>query len=67
MSNKEVEVVERNFCILGESPHWSEAKQCLYYIDYLGKKIWRYDPATGENKCLQVALISYYTALPSLK
>ena len=55
MSERNVEILARNSCQLGEGPHWSEAEQCLYYIDIFGKKVCRYDPATNENKSLQVA------------
>ena len=34
--------------ILGESPLWSVAEQCLYYVDIPGREVRRFDPATGE-------------------
>ena len=33
---------------LGESPLWSVAEQCLYYVDIPGREVRRFDPATGE-------------------
>lgn len=32
-------------CTVGEGPLWDVAEQALYFIDLLGKKLWRYDPA----------------------
>ena len=32
---------------LGESPVWSGAEQCLYYVDIPGREVLRFDPATG--------------------
>jgi len=58
-ANLEVEVLVPNFCQLGEGPHWSEVEQCLYYIDFVGKKICRFDPETNENKFVQVRSQSY--------
>ena len=33
---------------LGESPLWSVAEQCLYYVDIPGREVRRFDPASGE-------------------
>ncbi|MBV8500903.1 MAG: SMP-30/gluconolactonase/LRE family protein [Paucibacter sp.] len=35
---------------LGESPLWSVAEQCLYYVDIPGRELRRFDPASGELK-----------------
>ena len=53
--NLEVEVLVPSFCQLGEGPHWSEAEQCLYYVDIVGKRVCRYDPEEKENKFVQVS------------
>lgn len=37
--------------VLGESPMWHPAEQCLYYCDIAGHEVRRFDPATGE--CLR--------------
>lgn len=34
----------------GEGPVWDVADQALYYIDIIGKKVFRYDPVTGEQR-----------------
>jgi len=36
--------------LLGESPVWSVAEQCLYYVDIPGRQVLRFDPATGDVK-----------------
>ena len=35
---------------LGECPLWSVAEQCLYWIDIAGRRVHRYDPATGLDR-----------------
>jgi sugar lactone lactonase YvrE len=57
-SSAKVEIAVPNFCQLGEGPHWSLEEQCLYYIDIFGKKVCRYDPATKENKFIEVCNFS---------
>jgi len=34
--------------LLGESPVWSVAEQCLYHLDIPGREVRRFDPATGD-------------------
>ena len=34
---------------LGEGPHWDIKSQTLYHVDILGKKILKFDPATGTR------------------
>jgi sugar lactone lactonase YvrE len=36
-------------CMIGEGPVWDAAEQALYFIDILGKKVLRFDPANGET------------------
>ncbi len=57
-SSPKVDAVVPNFCQLGEGPHWSSEEQCLYFIDIFGKKVCRYDPATKENKFIQVQTLN---------
>ncbi len=35
---------------LAECPLWSVAEQCLYWIDITGRRLHRYDPATGLDR-----------------
>ena len=48
---------------LGEGPVWSEAEQALYWIDCEKPAAYRYDPATGENRSLDLPLDSPLGAL----
>src|SRR5262245_10774287 len=43
---------------LGEGPLWSEAEQALYWLDCLKPAVYRYDPAPGENRKLDLPLDS---------
>jgi sugar lactone lactonase YvrE len=36
--------------LVGESPVWDADAQLLYWIDILGKAVWRYDPADGSTR-----------------
>ena len=42
--------IETQRCIIGEGPVWDVAEQALYFIDILGRKVLRFDPATGETQ-----------------
>jgi L-arabinonolactonase len=46
--------VDTQRCIIGEGPVWDVAEQALYFIDILGKKVLRFDPATGATKSWDV-------------
>lgn len=35
---------------VGEGPVWDVAEQAMYYIDILEKKVFRWDPATGDHR-----------------
>ncbi len=39
---------------LGESPLWSVAEQCLYYVDIAERQVLRLDPANGDLKRWQL-------------
>ncbi len=47
--------MDRVSCVLdikaesGETPVWSVAEQCLYWVDQQACKLNRFDPATGQN------------------
>lgn len=36
-------------CQLGEGPVWDPEAHVLYFTDVVGQRLWRYDPATGEE------------------
>jgi L-arabinonolactonase len=46
--------VETQRCIIGEGPVWDVAEQALYFIDILGKKVLRFDPANGQTQTWDV-------------
>ena len=37
-------------CQLGEGPLWHPMEKCLYWADIPQKKLYKYDPATGEHE-----------------
>jgi L-arabinonolactonase len=37
-------------CSVGEGPVWDVAEQALYWIDILGRRVFRHDPATGQTR-----------------
>ena len=39
---------------VGEGPLWDEERQVLYWVDILSSLLYIYDPATGENRVLDV-------------
>ena len=39
---------------VGEGPLWDEERQLLYWVDILSSLLYIYDPATGENRVLDV-------------
>ena len=39
---------------VGEGPLWDEEWQVLYWVDILSSLLYIYDPATGENRALDV-------------
>lgn len=41
-------------CMVGEGPVWDVDEQALYFIDILGKKVLRFDPASGETRSWDV-------------
>lgn len=53
MSNVELVVDARNE--LGEGPVWSVREQALYWVDIIGKRIHRLDPASGATATYEVA------------
>jgi sugar lactone lactonase YvrE len=45
-----VRVAVASAALLGESPMWHPREQCLYYCDIPGRKLQRFDPASGSLK-----------------
>lgn len=43
------EVVVNLPSVTGEGPLWNEAEQALYWVDIPPGRLYRFDPATGEN------------------
>lgn len=41
-------------CGVGEGPVWDVAEQAMYYIDIIGKQVFRWDPASGEHRAWNV-------------
>ena len=39
---------------VGEGPLWDEERQVLYWVDILSSLLYIYDPATGENRALDI-------------
>ncbi len=39
---------------LGEGPIWDSEEQVLYWLDIMGERLFRYDPASGENRSYHV-------------
>ncbi|MFO7276704.1 MAG: SMP-30/gluconolactonase/LRE family protein [Pseudomonadota bacterium] len=41
-------------CLVGEGPVWDVAQQALYFVDIVGKKLHRHEPATGATRSWDV-------------
>ena len=48
MPRMEITKLDLPKCKVGEGPVWDVAEQALYYIDILERKVFRWDPASGE-------------------
>ncbi len=46
--DRQVEVAAATSTLLGETPVWDPSLGLLVWVDILGKRVWRYRPATGE-------------------
>jgi sugar lactone lactonase YvrE len=46
----QIEVVVDAGAIIGESPTWAAAEQALYWIDVKKPALYRFDPATDEQR-----------------
>ena len=41
-------------CLVGEGPLWDVAEQALYFVDIVGRKVHRYDPASETTRSWDV-------------
>jgi sugar lactone lactonase YvrE len=59
MSQFHVQVISKEAIDWGESPHWDETRQKLYYVDCFTKCIHQIDPENG--KCERFDIVGQYT------
>lgn len=52
-----IERVPTEHCMVGEGPLWDVAEQALYFIDIVGKSVYRYDPRTALTRSWNVGQI----------
>lgn len=43
-----IERIGHQRCKVGEGPVWDVAEQALYFVDVLGRGLWRHDPVSGQ-------------------
>jgi sugar lactone lactonase YvrE len=46
--------VDTRHCLVGEGPVWDVTEQALYFVDIVGRKVHRFDPADGETRSWDV-------------
>lgn len=49
--------------VVGEGPVWDELEQILWWIDILGERLHRYDPAADENTVVELGTVPGAAAL----
>jgi len=52
--NHEVEVVVEATATLGEGTNWDANRQCLYWVDIVGKELHVFDPQDGSDRMIDV-------------
>ena len=52
ISQSKVQCVNQKRSLLGESPVWSEAEECLYWVDIEGLSFNRFEPSTSKYTSL---------------
>ncbi|XP_041834791.1 regucalcin [Melanotaenia boesemani] len=55
MSSVKVECVVKVNALVGEGPVWEESEQTLLFVDIIGQKIHRWNPATNQIQSLETA------------
>lgn len=53
----EIRRVETAHCLVGEGPVWDVAEQALYFVDIVGRKVHRYDPAAENTRSWDVPAV----------
>jgi L-arabinonolactonase len=46
--------VDTQHCMVGEGPVWDVEEQALYFVDIVGRKVHRFDPASGATRSWNV-------------
>ena len=54
MQALDVELVLDAHAQVGEGPAWDDANGTLVWVDIMGHKVHRYDPATGRDTAIDV-------------
>jgi sugar lactone lactonase YvrE len=54
MAAKSADLIFEAKAELGEGAIWHAQQQVLYWVDILGKRFWRYDPATGAHDSFDI-------------
>ncbi len=49
-----ISLLDTASCLVGEGPVWDVREQALYFVDIVGKKVFRYSPETGETRSWDV-------------
>ena len=52
----ESELVVRTRAEVGEGPIWDPGTETLIWVDITGSAVHRFDPATGQNQCMDVGI-----------
>lgn len=63
MSGMHLSRVETAHCSGGENPLWDAAEQALYFIDNTGRKVHRFDPASGATRSWEMPAVITTLAL----
>ncbi|WP_336976964.1 SMP-30/gluconolactonase/LRE family protein [Altererythrobacter fulvus] len=50
----QIQKIDLPRCKVGEGPVWDVAEQALYYIDIVDRKVFRWDPASGDHRAWDV-------------
>jgi sugar lactone lactonase YvrE len=54
MMKSDLELVVDAHATLGEGPGWDQPRQCLYWVDIMGKRLHIYKPQEGTNRTIQL-------------